>query len=318
MSALRVVFMGTAELACPSLEALARSTDFHVVGVVTQPDRPKGRDLKLQPPPVKVVANRFNLPVFQPERLRHEPSVHSVASLQPELIVVAAFGQILPPSVLELPRWGCLNVHASLLPKYRGAAPIQWALLNGETETGITIMKIDEGLDTGAILSQQSIAINPDDNAQTLHDRLAQLGAELLLSTIRGYVAGNLAPRPQPVEGVSYARKITKEDGRLDWTLSAQALWRRVRALNPWPGAYTFLPRQPQSPPQMLKIWQAAVAEDSAGLPGEILHADAAGIVVGCGQHALRILALQREGKCRMDVRAFLAGSQLRAGQGLG
>jgi methionyl-tRNA formyltransferase len=311
----RVVFMGTAELACPSLEALVRSSDFQVAGVVTQPDRPKGRALKLEPPPVKATATSLGVPVFQPERLRQAAAVESVAAWNPDLIVVVAYGQILPANVLQLPRWGCVNVHASLLPKYRGAAPIQWALLADEPETGVTIMQMDEGLDTGAILTQQSTPIGAADDAQTLHDRLAHLGARLLLPSLLDYIAGKISPRPQPAEQVVYARKINKEDGRLDWNLPARALWNRVRAFTPWPGAFTFVPDQPK--PQMLKVWQAEVAPDLSGPPGQILRADSAGLVVACGQHALRILSLQREGKRRLDAQAFLAGSNLQPGQKL-
>src|SRR5436190_17928294 len=198
MPSLRIIFMGTAELACPSLEILTRESGFEVIAVVTQPDRPKGRELKLQPSPAKQLALRKGLAVLQPERARNEAFVGELKSRRPDLIVVAAYGQILPPAILELPRLGCVNVHASLLPKYRGAAPIQWALLNDESETGVTIMKMDEGLDTGDLLALQSTAITPTDNAQTLHDRLAQIGAGLLVKTVPEYIAGTIVPRKQP------------------------------------------------------------------------------------------------------------------------
>ena len=315
MPQLRIIFMGTAELACASLEALTRQPDFAVVAVVTQPDRPKGRDLKLQPSPVKEVALSAQLPVLQPERARNETFVQELRSLQPDLIVVAAYGQILPQAILDLPRFGCLNVHTSLLPKYRGAAPIQWAILEGEPETGVTIMKMDAGLDTGDILTQQQTPINPEDNSQILHDRLAQIGAALLVQTIRDYVAGKITPRPQPAQGATHARKITKEDGHLDWTKPARTLWNRIRAFMPWPGAFTHLPSQPR--PHLLKIWQAEVA-DQSGQPGQILHADKTGIVVACGEKALRILNLQREGGRRMTAQEFLAGHPLKPGDKLG
>jgi methionyl-tRNA formyltransferase len=315
MSRLRIIFMGTPELAGTSLQALLRATEFQVVAVVTQPDQSKGRGLKLQPSPVKEIARRENLPVLQPERARDEKFIHQLRELQPELIVVAAYGQLLPPNILDLPRFGCLNVHTSLLPKYRGAAPIQRAILNDETETGVTLMKMDAGLDTGGILTQEKTPIHPTDNSQTLYDRLAQIGADLLVRTISEYVAGKIQPRPQPAEGVSHAAKIKKSDGQMDWNQPARASWNRVRAMTPWPGTFTFLPGQPQ--PVLLKIWQAEVALQP-GTPGEILRADKNGIVVGCGSESLCILILQREGGRRMTAQEFLAGHPLPAGQKLG
>ena len=232
--------MGTAELSCASLEKLARSQGFQITAVVTQPDRPKGRELKPQSSPVKTLAQRLGLPVLQPLRARDEKFIAELRTLQPDFIVVAAYGQILPQSILDLPRHGCLNVHTSLLPKYRGAAPIQWAIANGDTETGVTIMKMDAGLDTGAIVAQRRTPILPADDSATLHDRLARLGAELLVETIPDYVAGKIQPQPQPAEGVSHAPKIKKEDGRIDWNLPAKTIWNRLRAFTPWPGAFTF------------------------------------------------------------------------------
>ena len=311
MDLLRIIFMGSAELACASLEALTRQPGFEVLAVVTQPDRPRGRELKLQASPVKQAAASRGLRVLQPERAREEGFIGELRGLQPDLIAVAAYGQILPKAILELPRFGCLNVHTSLLPKYRGAAPIQWAILNDEAETGVTIMKMDAGLDTGDILTQAATPIRAEDNAQTLHDRLGKIGAELLVSTIRDHVAGKITPRPQPAEGASHARKITKEDGRLDWTQPARALWNRVRAFTPWPGAFTQLPGQ--TPPQLLKIWQAEVVAGS-GAPGEIIAAEKTGPVIACGDEALRILELQREGGRRMSAGDFLAGHSLKPG----
>jgi len=315
MAELRIIFMGTAELSCASLGALTAVPGFQVVAVVTQPDRPKGRELKLRPSPVKEWALRAKLPVLQPERARDPAFLAQLRGLQPDLIAVAAFGQLLPPAVLDLPRFGCLNVHASLLPSYRGAAPIQWAILNGEAETGVTIMKMEAGLDTGPILTQETTPIGPQDNAQTLHDRLGKIGARLLVQTIPGYLAGSIMAKPQPAAGTSYAPRIKKQDGHLAWNQPARAIWNRVRALIPWPGAFTFLPAQLQ--PQLLKLWQAEVA-DGAGPPGEILRADKTGIVVACGQEALRVLVLQREGGRRLSAQEFLAGHPLRPGQKLG
>ena len=339
---LRIVFMGTAELAAASLKALLETPGFDVVGVVTQPDRPKGRSLKLQASPVKEIAVNAGLRVLQPERARSPEFLEDLRALNPEVIIVAAYGQLLPKSVLELPRLGCLNVHASLLPKYRGAAPIQWAIANGESETGVTIMKMDAGLDTGPILAQRRTPIESGDDAAPLHDRLGRLGAELLLATIPDYVAGKIQPQPQPTEGVSHAPKIKKEDGRIDWNLPAQTTVNRLRAFTPWPGAFTFLtdpvgrasPRAEANiserlasslaPPQLLKIWKAEAvekssepacrAEASERRPGTILSADKNGIMVACGQGTLRILELQREGGRRLSAAEFLAGHPLPAG----
>jgi methionyl-tRNA formyltransferase len=315
MTPLNLVFMGTAELSCASLRALLDWPGGRLLAVVTQPDKPKGRDLKLLPTPVKELALRAGLPVLQPERARQEDFLHELRRLQPDLIAVAAYGQILPRSLLELPRFGCLNVHTSLLPRYRGAAPIQTAILNDDAETGVTIMKLSEGLDSGDIVAQVRTSISPEDDAQTLHDRLAQMGADLLVATLPDYVTGKIQPRPQPAEGVVYARKIRKQDGRVDWTQPARAIWNRVRGLVPWPGAFTYLPAQPQA--HLLKLWQAEVA-DLAGAPGEILRADKAGILVGCGTQALRVLELQREGGRRVTAQQFLAGHPLRPGECLG
>jgi methionyl-tRNA formyltransferase len=313
MAPLRIVFMGTPQLAGVSLLALLHSTRFQVAAAVTQPDQPQGRGLKLQPSPVKEIAQREQLPVLQPQRARDESFLQDLKPLQPDLIVVVAYGQILPPGILELPRFGCLNVHTSLLPKYRGAAPIQWAILNDESETGVTLMKMDAGLDTGDIVAQERTPIQPDDTAETLHDRLGEMGAALLVNSLEAYVAGRLRPQPQPAEGVSQAPKIRKTDGRIDWQQPARAVWNRVRAMVPWPGAFTHLPAQPQ--PRLLKIWQAA-PDESSGQPGQVLCADKNGIVIGCGAGALRVLVLQREGGRRLKAQEFLAGQPLSAGQG--
>lgn len=306
--------MGTPSLACASLQALLDAPQFEVLAVVTQPDRPKGRDLKCVPSPVKELALQRSLAVLQPQKARDEQFIQSMRQLQPDMIAVAAFGQILPPALLELPPFGCLNVHTSLLPKYRGAAPIQWAILNDERETGVTIMKMEAGLDTGPILTQQATPIFDEDNAQTLQDRLAQLGSRLLVQTIPDYISGGIRPRAQPGHGVSHARKITKEDGLIDWQLPARQIWNRVRGLVPWPGAFTYLPLPHAA---LLKIWGAEVADLSAPA-GEIACADKSGIVVGCGCQSLRILLLQREGARRLTPQQFLAGCPLPPGQRFG
>jgi len=315
MTALRIVFMGTPELSCASLESLAHDKKYSVAAVVTPPDKPKGRDLKLQPSPVKSLALKLNLPVLQPERARDEPFIADLRELKPDLIVVVAYGHILPAAILELPRYGCLNVHTSLLPKYRGAAPIQWAIASGETETGVTVMKMDAGLDTGPIVSQRRTPILPADDSAMLHDRLAQLGAELLVETIPDFVAGKIQPQPQPTAGASHAPKIKKEAGRIDWSLPAKTIWNRLRAFTPWPGAFTFLAGEPN--PHLLKIWKVEPVGQSGGI-GEILSADKTGIIIGCGENALRILELQLEGGRRMSAAEFLAGHALKVGEKIG
>jgi methionyl-tRNA formyltransferase len=304
--------MGTAELSCASLEKLARDKNFQIAAVVTQPDKPKGREMKLQFSPVKILAKELQLTVLQPAKARDEKFISELRELKPDLIVVVAYGQILPQTILDLPKFGCVNVHTSLLPKYRGASPIQSAILNGEAETGVTIMKMDAGLDTGEIISQARTPILPEDNSQTLHDRLAQLGAALLIETIPDYVAGKFLPKPQPVEGSSYAVKVKKADGKIDWNLSAQEILNRLRAFTPWPGAFTFL--KTETKPQLLKIWKAEVVENN-GQTGTVLSADKSGIVVACGKNALRILELQREGGRRLSAQEFLAGNPLKVGE---
>ena len=309
MNPLRTIFMGTPELACDSLRALHTSPACEVLQVVTQPDRPKGRDLKLTPSPVKSLAVSLSLPVLQPERARDPGFLQVLAALKPELIAVAAFGQILPPAILELPTYGCLNVHTSLLPRYRGAAPIQWAILNGDSHTGVTIMKMDVGLDTGGILSQEKTEIAPNDTAETLHDRLAQIGARLLVSTIPEYVEGRLTPVSQDNALATHAPKIKKEHGHIDWTAPATTLWNRVRGLVPWPGAFCYMPSA-NGGKTLLKVWSAEVTSGT-GKPGSILEAGQGKLIVACGTDALSLTTLQREGGRRMATRDFLAGHPL-------
>ena len=302
--------MGTANFACPSLAALNDAPDIEVIAVLTQPDRPKGRQLILQPPPVKLKAESHHLTVLQPEKLRDDSQL--LQQLAPSLIVVAAYGQILPQTVLDLPPHGCLNVHGSLLPAYRGAAPIQRALLDGQAETGVTIMQMDAGLDTGAILSKTTTSIGPDDNTQTLHDRLAKLGARLLLETIPGHVTGDITPEPQDNSLATQAAKITRDMGRIDWSLPATRLWNQARAFTPWPGLYTYLEGK------RLKLLEVKPAETPNPEPGRVAQADANGIVVGCGDGVLRIIRLQKEGAKPLAAAEFLAGTPLPVGTQLG
>jgi methionyl-tRNA formyltransferase len=310
---MNIIFMGTAELSCASLEKLAGDERFQIAAVVSQPDKPRGRDLALQPPAVKVLAKKLGLRVLQPPNARDQVFISELRELKPELIVVAAYGHILPQLILDLPDFGCLNVHTSLLPRYRGAAPIQWAIADGETRTGVTIMKMDAGMDTGAILAQRPTPISPEDDSASLHDRLAQLGADLLVETIPDYVKGKIQPMPQP-EGATNAPKIKKEDGRIDWNRPARRILNRMRAFRPWPGAFTFLNRESKS--LLLKIWQAEVIE-MKGAAGQILSADENGIVIGCGEQALRITELQLEGGRRLHAREFLTGHPLNIDENL-
>ena len=302
--------MGSAELACPGLRALSRNPEFKVAAVVTQPDRPKGRDLKLSPSPVKVCALEEGLPVLQPERARDAAFIEELRQLAPDLIVVIAYGQILPKAILDVPKYGCLNVHTSILPKYRGAAPIQWAILEDQRETGVTIMKMDEGLDTGDIVAVAKTPITSEDNASTLHDRLGQMGAELLTGTIPDYVAGKIKPQKQPAEGASYAGKIKKDDGRIDWNLPSRRIWNMVRAFVPWPVAFTYFSEKDKT--HLLKIWAAVEEPGMSGPPGTVLRTDKSGLVVACGTGALRILTLQREGGKRLSAQEFVAGHELK------
>ena len=288
--------MGTADFACPSLVALNDTPRIEVVAVVTQPDRPKGRQLIPHPSPVKLEAESRRLPVHQPERLRSD--IQYIEQLAPDLIVVAAYGQILPQVVLDLPPHGCLNVHGSLLPAYRGAAPIQHAILDGQAETGITIMQMDAGLDTGAMLSKAATPIEPTDNAQTLHDRLAKLGAELLLETIPRHVAGEITPEPQDETLATHAAKITREMGRIDWSQSATQLWNQARAFTPWPGSWF------EHAGDRLSVLGLERA-DGIGAPGEVLDDN---LTVACGAGAVRISRLQRSGRAPLAAADFLRG----------
>jgi methionyl-tRNA formyltransferase len=238
ISSVRIVFMGSPEFALPTLQALVDS--ISVIGVITQPDRPAGRGRTLTPPPVKLLAQSLGIPVIQPERLREPVAMEQLRTWAPDMIIVAAFGQILRPAVLDLPYYGCLNVHASLLPRWRGAAPIQAAILAGDEHTGVTIMRMDTGIDTGPALSQRSLSILSDDTSASLNERLATLGAQLLLDTLSAYLQGEILPQPQPVTGVTYAPMFKKEEGLLDFAKPAANLARQVRAFNPWPGAYTI------------------------------------------------------------------------------
>jgi len=300
---MRILFMGTAELACPCLEALAKLQQYELVGVVTQPDRPKGRDLKSSSPPVKIVANRLGLAVHQPMKIREAASVEQIRAAHPDVIIVVAYGQILPNTVLEIPPRGCINVHTSLLPRWRGAAPIQYAILHGDRETGVTTMFMDEHMDTGDIILQRTEPIRLDDTSATLHDRLAVLGATTLLETINLLAAGQLSRTKQDEAHATYAKKLTREDGRIDWTKTAAQLERQVRAFDPWPGAYTFLDDL------MVKVWKVEVVAQTPGPPGQ-----ANGSVVATGEGALKLIEVQPAGGKRMSFDAFARGHKIADG----
>ena len=300
---IRIVYMGTPDIAAVILKRLI-SEPYKVVLAVTQPDRPKGRGKELAKSPVKLVAEEAGIPVFQPLKLRDPEAVRTVAKAKPDMIVVAAFGQILPKEVLDLPKYGCINVHASLLPAYRGAAPIQWAIIDGQRETGITIMKMDEGLDTGDILLQKSIEIASDETGGTLHDRLADLGAEALCEAIPGVLDGTLKPVAQGEMTTPYAKQLTKEMGRLDFTKPAEVLARMIRGFDPWPGTFTDLDGK------LLKIQKAepVILKDSGLKPGAITDITKKSFTYVTAVGGLRVLELQPEGKRRMTTEEFLRG----------
>lgn len=299
--------MGTPEFALPSLRALIATEE--VVAVVTQPDRPKGRGKALTPPPVKEVALKHHIPVLQPSSLRDEDVVREIGAYKPDLIVVVSYGKILPKTILEMPPYGCINVHASLLPKYRGAAPINWALINGEEETGITIMQMDEGMDTGDILLQKALPIREDDDVESLSRRLAVLGAELLKEAISLLKEGRLNPIPQNGAKATYAPMLKKEDGAIPWAWDAWKIGDFVRGMNPWPGAYTFWKGK------RLKIIKGVALREGEGEPGEIRAVSRDGIDVATGKGLFRIKRLQPEGKRVMEASEFIQGYRLHAGE---
>lgn len=306
--------MGTPEFAVPSLQILIDGDD-PVVGVFTQPDQPSGRGMTLHAPPVKVLAEARRIPVFQPTKLRIPGVLEQLQSWQPDLIVVAAYGRILPTAILTLPPYGCINVHASLLPKYRGAGPIQWAIANGEAETGVTIMQISEQMDAGDILLQKVIPIAPTDTGGSLHNKLARLGAGALREAIGLLKAGQLTAQPQNEAEVTSAPLITKEDGRIDWNLGAVEIERRIRAFNPWPSAYTMLNGK------LLKIFAAHVEKlprFPQVAPGTIVEVTPVSLSVTTGNGVLTLLEVQLEGKKRLPVEEFLRGHHIAPGLVLG
>lgn len=300
----RTIFMGSPDFAVPALRALARA-GYPLAGVVTQPDRPAGRGNALTPPPVKGVALELGLEVLQPEKLHTPEAMQQLQAWKPDLIVVAAFGQILRREVLTLPRYGCVNIHASLLPRHRGAAPIQAALLAGDEETGVTIMLMDEGIDTGPILARRAVPIARDETGGSLFEKLSVLGAELLLETLPGYLSGDIRPQPQPTEGATYARMLKKEDGRLDFNRPAIALERQIRAFQPWPGAFLEWQGAP------LKVHRASILYQPgiSGQAGQRVVVNGLPAVVTT-DGILLLEEVQPPGKGRMSGKAFLAGGR--------
>jgi methionyl-tRNA formyltransferase len=308
---MRIVFLGTPEFAVPSLEALV-NREHDVVGVFTQPDRPKGRGGVIAESPVKIAARRLGIPIHQPERIRRPESVEILRRLAPEMMVVVGYGQIIPQTLIDLPAYGVLNVHASLLPKYRGAAPIQWAIANGETETGVTIMQIDAGLDTGDILLQRSTPIGPDETAPELAARLAYLGAELLIEAIDQIANGTAHPKKQDEQQATYAPLLKKEDGRVDWTRPAGSIYNRLRGFTPWPGAYTTFRGQ------QLSILAAKPA-GSDSIPPGVLQVQKGHLLVGCGDGSmLELLEVQPAGRKPMSAQAFMNGYRIAENERLG
>jgi methionyl-tRNA formyltransferase len=296
---MRIVFIGTGEIGVPTLRALLNS-EHEVVAVVTQPDKPVGREQRIESPPIKKAIAKTKIPTLQPSRIKDQEAIAEIRGLTPDVIVVVAYGQILPRDVLEIPRLACLNLHASLLPRWRGAAPIQAAIAAGDCETGITAMYMDEGLDTGDILLQRKIEILPNDTGGSLHDRLAQIAPEALIESLRLLAAGNAPRVPQDNARATYAPKLKREDGEIDWSESAEAIEQKIRAYNPWPGAFMKVGDQ------NLKVFSASVV-DFSGQPGEVLRTDK-DLIIAAGKAALSLAEVQLEGKRRMTAAEFLRG----------
>ena len=307
---INVVYMGTADIAAPVLQRLASDPGVRVVGVVSQPDRPSGRNRVMTPSPVSEVAMRLGLPLLRPERIADPESVAWLRTLAPDAAVVFAFGQFLPRSVRELPRLGSINIHPSRLPSLRGAAPIPWAIANGETSTAVSIIRMEKEMDAGDVLACRDLVILPDDTTATLGPRAAGLGADLVLETLRAIEEGTVRAIPQDASAATHARKLEKADARIDWTRPASVLRNRIRAFDPWPGAVFA---DPETPADLIKVWRARV-EEGSGAPGTILSIDRDGPLVACGRDALRLLDVQAPGKRRMSAAEAARGSGWRPG----
>lgn len=318
---MKVIFMGTPDFAVPVLRGLAESKEHEVTAVITQPDKARGRSGKLVFTPVKELAVECGIPVYTPERVKAPEFVNRLREIPCDVIVVVAFGQILSKEILTMPKYGCINVHASLLPRWRGSAPMQWAILSGDKKTGLTTMQMDEGIDTGDMLLRREVDIEPEDTGESLHDKLAALGSGLLLETLEQLQRGKLVPQPQKDEDSTYAKMLTKELGRIDWNMDAARIERYIRGLNSWPGAYTRFREK------TLKLWKAqVVSKDSlqevtmpvGTCPGMIIAADKESFTVSTGKEYLRILELQLEGKKKMDTASFLRGVKIEKAEMLG
>lgn len=308
---MRIVFMGTPDFAVPVLESLC-DAGHEVAAVVTQPDKPRGRGKEMQYTPVKKTALERNIKVYQPQKVKDEEFVQILKEINPDVIVVVAFGQILPPVILDMPKYGCINVHASLLPKYRGAAPIQWVIIDGEKETGITTMKMDKGLDTGDMLLKTVVPIDEKETGGSLHDKLAGMGGTLIVETLKGIEEGNIIPEKQDGTKSNYAKMLDKKLGKIDFSKPAEEIERLIRGLNPWPSAYTSLNGK------TLKIWDADVRNEKTDMPyGMITEVTNDEISVSTGDGLLIIRELQLEGKKRMDTESFLRGYKVEKGEKL-
>lgn len=305
---MNLIFMGTPDFAVPSLKALHQN-GFDIQLVMTQPDRPKGRGRQMLAPPVKTAAEALSLKVLQPESIRAGDVRHVIEQIQPDIIVVVAFGQLLPKNILEIPKMGAVNVHASLLPRYRGSAPIQWAIINMEKETGVTIMNLDEGLDTGDILSMEATPIASLDTADSLHDRLTDIGANLLIRTLERLLKNDIVPTPQEHSASTYAPMLRKKDGRIDWTLPAERIEAFIRGMTPWPGAFTFLEDK------RLKLFRGeALATDHDSLPGTVVRGFPDELRIAAGKGLLSIMEIQGASGKRMPIKAFLQGCKVPVG----
>jgi methionyl-tRNA formyltransferase len=309
---MRIIFIGTGEIGLTALHALTKATEHHVLAVVTQPDRPVGRQLKLAASPIKEAAFKLHLKIYQPEKIGGATSVAQLKYLKPDLIVVAAYGQILTKEILNLPKYGCLNIHASLLPKYRGASPIHAAIAAGEKESGVTIMYMDEGLDTGDILLQDSVVLRRRETTETLHDRLAKIGAEALMKAL-ALVAETRAPRTkQESAKATLTKKLRKEDGHIKWDRPQREIDAHIRAMTSWPSAYAWIPQEKDQ--KMLKIFTTILSNRAKGKPGEILRVDKHGVLVAAGVGGLLLREVQLEGKKRMHAAEFARGFNLPVG----
>lgn len=305
---MKVVYMGTPDFAVGPLEAIIQA-GHRVTAVVTQPDKPKGRGKEMAASPVKECALKYNIPVLTPVKIKAEEAVAQLREYPADIFVVAAFGQILSEEILTMPRYGCINIHASLLPKYRGAAPIQWSIIDGEAETGITIMQMDKGLDTGDILFQKKVPITPEDTGESLFDKLALAGSEFIVEALEKIEKGEVSPIKQDDEKSSYAKMLTKSIGRIDWNQSAAEIERLVRGLNSWPSAYT------EYKGKQLKIWKAKVVPAMEGVPGTIAKVTKDQVFVCTGDGALALEEIQLEGKKRMSTKEFLLGRSFEEGE---